>query len=103
MGYRIGRFALSGKVGSARAKGLRTGCSIPESGIYRILHLEHRLPAEVTLLRNQPFPRCSKCSEPVYFELVRSAPTVGSDGNGFMVALYGLPELADQQDESLAG
>jgi hypothetical protein len=103
MAYRIGRFALSSKQASAAAKGLRTGCSIPESGIYRILHSEHRLPTEVTLIRDQPFPRCSKCSEPVYFELVRSAPAVGSDPHGFMVTLYELPEVIEQQDESLAG
>ena len=66
------------------------------------MHNQHRLPTEVTLLQNQFFPRCSKCSEPVYFELVRSAPAAGRKP-GFAVLLYELPEVAEQEDESLAG
>jgi hypothetical protein len=52
----------------------------------------------VTLLTNQSFPRCSKCAEPVDFELVRSATDIG----GFKVMLYELPEVLGQ-DEFLAG
>jgi hypothetical protein len=66
------------------------------------MHDQHRLPTEVTLLQNQSFPRCSKCSAPVYFELVRSAPAAGRNP-GFAVLLYELPEVAEQEDESLAG
>jgi hypothetical protein len=66
------------------------------------MHDAHRLPQEVTLLENQSFPRCSKCSEPVYFKLVRSAPAAGRNP-GFAVLLYELPELAEQEDQSLAG
>jgi hypothetical protein len=65
-------------------------------------HSEHRLPQAVTLIKNQSFPRCSKCSEPVYFELERSGPAVGSSSHGFNVMLYELPEIAGQEDESLA-
>jgi hypothetical protein len=67
-----------------------------------LMHDAHRLPQEVTLLENQSFPRCSKCSEPVYFKLVRSAPAAGRNP-GFAVLLYELPELAEQEDQSLAG
>ena len=87
----------------AKENDLRTGCSVPDSGIYRVLHSQHRLPRAVTLIRNQSFPRCSKCSEPVYFELKRSAPAAGSNPHGFNVTLYELPEIAEQKDESLAG
>jgi hypothetical protein len=72
---------------------LRTGCCIPESGIYRVLHSQHNLPSEVTLLKDHFFPRCSRCAESVYFELVRSAPA-GLNPYRFNVALYELPELA---------
>jgi len=101
MRYRVGRFTLNskGRESVARENDLRTGCSVPDSGIYRVLHSQHRLPGAVTLLRNQSFPRCSKCSEPVYFELERSAPAAGSGPHSFNVMLYELPE----QDESLAG
>lgn len=78
-----------------------TGCPVPENGFYRIRHSQHRLPKEVTLFIGQSFPRCSKCSESVYFELIRCAPSLGMTRRSD-VALYELPELAEQ-DESLAG
>jgi hypothetical protein len=49
---------------------LRCGDKILESGIYRVYHRKHRLPHEVTLLRDQLFPKCVKCEDSVYFELV---------------------------------
>jgi hypothetical protein len=91
-----------GKAQQAKTNDLRSGCAVIESGIYRVLHSQHRLPAEITLIRDHSFPRCSKCSEPVYFELVRSAPFIGANPTGFTVRLYELPELAEQ-DESVAG
>lgn len=81
---------------------LKTGCTVPESGIYRVSHSQHNLPREVTLLRNQSFPRCSRCDEPVFFELLRSAPALlNVSPSTFTVALYELPEFAEQ-DESIA-
>lgn len=61
---------------------------IGESGVYRVHHDQHGLPSEVTLRAGQTFPGCSKCSEPVRFELVRRL--VGED-TGFFVNLYNLP------------
>jgi hypothetical protein len=79
--------------------GLRTGCSVPEGGIYRTSHPQHNLPPEVTLLRNQRFPRCSRCNEPVLFELVRSAPALlNVHPSTFTVALYELPELSPDEE-----
>jgi len=92
-----------GKAQRVKANALRTGCEVPESGIYRVLHSQHRLPREVTLMKNHSFPRCSKCSEPVYFELERSAPSAGSYSGSFNVMLYELPEIAEPEDDSLAG
>src|SRR5689334_11251307 len=80
---------------------LRTGCSIPESGIYRVLHADHSLTPEVTLIKDQFFPRCSRCSNPIYFELVRPAPAI-SNARGFFVTLYEVPALGEPEDESLA-
>lgn len=79
---------------------LRTGCVVVASGIYRVWHPQHRLAAEVTLLKDHFFPRCSRCLEPVYFELVRSAPA-GISPYRFNVTLYELRE--SEKDESLAG
>ena len=91
MKYKIGRFTVHPSA-KRQNQELRTGCAVPDSGIYRVTHAEHRLPAEVTLIQNQSFPRCSKCNDPVYFGLLRSAPSVGDDG--FSITLYELPELA---------
>src|SRR5579859_3955620 len=101
MRHRFGKLILqAGARPLERLSDLRTGCCIPESGIYRIVHPQHRLPSEVTLLKDHYFPRCSRCAEPVYFELIRSAPLALSP-NRFNVALHELPELAE--DTPLAG
>lgn len=84
---------------SSQRNSLRTGSTVPDSGIYRVSHSPHRLPKEVTLWKDQAFPRCSRCSDPVFYELVRSAPAVSAP-RGFAVMLYELPEITD---ESLAG
>ncbi len=74
------------------------GEKILESGIYRVVHRKHRLPHEVTLLRDQLFPRCMKCEDSVYFQLVRSAPDITLAP--FKVALYALP-AAESEEEYL--
>jgi hypothetical protein len=74
----------------------RTGQKVPESGIFRVTHAEHRLPHEVTLLKDSEFPRCSKCKEAVTFEVVRLAPNL--DGIRERVTLYQLPELDEDND-----
>lgn len=79
-------------------KQFRCGEPILESGIYRVVHSSHRLPHEVTLLRDQLFPRCIKCEDAVYFELVRSAPDITLAP--FKVALYALP-ASDGEEEDL--
>jgi hypothetical protein len=73
------------------------------SGVYRVRHQKHRLPHEVTLLRDQRFPRCAKCQRAVVFELIQAADmeaTVASD-QSTRIYLYELPVL-DDNDESVA-
>ena len=69
----------------------RTGEQIAESGIYRVTHKAHRLPHEVTLLKDQVFPRCAKCREEVKFELVR-AVSERLNHRDFRIYLYELDE-----------
>ena len=83
---------------SAKPTGLRTGCSVPDTGIYRVSHEQHVLPSEVTLLRDHVFPRCSRCNEPVFYELLRSAPAVVNHPSAFNVSLYELPVLATDEE-----
>jgi hypothetical protein len=83
-----------------RAMVFRTGQSVPESGIYRVTHGGHRLPHEVTLLREQTFPRCSKCANLVEFEPVALAPRL-RERRGRIV-LYELPVLENDAEKRSA-
>jgi hypothetical protein len=78
----------------------RCGDRIAENGIYRVVHRRHRLPHEVTLLRDQLFPQCAKCKDSVYFELVRTASEMAL--SGFRVALYELPAGEETEDVPVA-
>ncbi|MGC2744271.1 MAG: hypothetical protein WA672_13850 [Candidatus Angelobacter sp.] len=49
----------------------RTDGIVPQSGIYKVRHRKHRLPHEVSLFRDQRFPRCAQCQNAVVFELLR--------------------------------
>lgn len=84
--------------GMRKQSTFRTGEPIAESGIYRVIHKAHRLPHEVTLLRDQVFPRCAKCREEVRFELVR-AVSERLNHQDFRVYLY---ELDDEGAASVA-
>ena len=76
------------------APGYKTGHRIPESGIYKVTHLQHRLPHEVTLIKGETFPRCAKCGDLVSFELVHSAPDQGALSTS--IHIYALPDLDDE-------
>ena len=67
-----------------------SGDMVPRHGVYRVLHARHRLPHEVTLLRGNTFPPCSRCESEVKFELVR-----GVQPGAFRIALNELPELPE--------
>ena len=73
----------------------RSSEKIPVSGIYRVVHAQHRLPHEVTLLEGQTFPPCVKCHDEVTFELVRAVPTLERRGS---VSLYALPVIDEEED-----
>src|ERR1043166_3494160 len=82
----------------------KTDAVIPESGIYRVTHADHRLPHEVTLRKGERFPKCQKCSTPVTFELLRSLKygTVVKD-SAWRVSLYELPVLEADHPSSKVG
>jgi hypothetical protein len=69
-----------------------TGEIIPQSGIYQVIHTEHRLPHEVTLLRSNPFPTCAQCGHNVSFKLLR-----GVSVDSFAIILNAIPEITDSQ------
>ena len=88
----------------SRPRLFNTGEPIEESGIYRVHHMAHRLPHEVSLFNGQAFPRCQNCKDAVTFELLHAAPAesdvLGADA--FRVYLYELPVLSEDGDESVA-
>ena len=72
---------------------------MPQSGIYRVRHRKHRLPHEVTLLRDNTFPRCDRCKDAVVFELLQAAKNE-TDMTEFStrIYLYELPVIDDEKD-----
>jgi hypothetical protein len=70
-----------------------TGQKVPESGIYRVTHAEHRLPHEVTLLKDAQFPRCSKCRNAVRFKAISLAPRL--DTLRERITVHELPDMND--------
>lgn len=82
----------------------RTGERITRSGIYQVIHRKHRLPHEVTLLKDQTFPRCSKCQDQVEFQLVRECQLLERESEfSTHIHLYELPVLDDAAGEPIAG
>ncbi len=67
---------------------------VRQSGIYKVRHKKHRLPHEVTLLRDQYFPRCAQCDTAVIFELVRAVMDEAETGTS-QIHLYELPAIED--------
>lgn len=72
-----------------------TGQRVPASGIYQVRHREHQLPHEVTLLKDETFPPCSRCSTAVLFKLVRLVTAL--DKSGWKIILNVLPVFEDER------
>ena len=80
----------------------RTNEVVPQSGIYRVRHKKHRLPHEVTLLRDQQFPKCAKCQGEVIFELLRAVTFTEESVEQYpQIRLYELPVLEDEQEMAI--
>jgi hypothetical protein len=83
--------ASGGTRGIEMAK-FKVGDEVRESGIYRVIHRQHRVPHEVTLLEHEHFPPCQRCNEAVDFELVRSVPRLSETG---LMVLHVLPVMEE--------
>jgi hypothetical protein len=71
-----------------------SGEPIPSSGLYQVLHDDHALPSQVTLVKGFSFPPCAECAIPVHFKLLRVMPHLDSlRGN---IVLNVLPVLKDE-------
>jgi hypothetical protein len=71
----------------------RSGLAIPRTGIYTVRHKQHRLPHQVTLLKDQVFPPCAQCNQAVEFELLMGIDDLAMSLSPFRVTLHQIPEL----------
>jgi len=93
----LGGWFLPARLFLSMASTYRSSERIPVSGIYRVVHAQHRLPHEVTLVEGQTFPPCAKCHHEVSFELVRGVPALERERRG-SVSLYALPVIEEEED-----
>jgi hypothetical protein len=49
------------------------GEEAPVSGVYVVVHAEHRLEHQATLLQGEAFASCSVCSDQVRFRITHTA------------------------------
>ena len=57
----------------------RPGDTVPRSGIYLVVHDQHRREHEAVVLDGAPFPECKHCGQDVSFRLLRSAAPIEND------------------------
>lgn len=62
-------------------KEFRPGEQIPDSGVYLVVHREHRPTHEATLVAGKPFPPCARCGKVVRFRLLRNASSIEMDAD----------------------
>ena len=77
----------------------RAGEKIPESGLYRVFHAEHRTSHKAVLLQGQAFPRCKECSDDVHFELIMAVPELDSDPNFKSFRIFEVPHKSPDKDK----
>lgn len=58
----------------------KPGQVVPQAGIYKVSHAEHRLPHKATFKAGDHFPPCAKCEAGVRFELMLAAEDQDRDG-----------------------
>jgi hypothetical protein len=57
----------------------RPGQMVPISGIYTVIHLDHRAPHEAVAVRGDLFPACRICKGQVRFHIAQIVPHVTHD------------------------
>ena len=58
----------------------KPGQTVPESGIYEVIHeADHRQAHDAVMIRGNDFPNCEICDQQVRFRIVRTAPYIFQD------------------------
>ena len=63
---------------------LRCGDTVPQSGIYEALHMQHNADSEglsVVALRGETVQPCADCGEEVRLRLLHAAPHISEDAD----------------------
>ena len=61
------------------SRAYKPGQIVPISGVYTIIHLDHRPPHEAVAVRGDLFPACRICKEQVRFQVAQIVPHVTHD------------------------
>jgi hypothetical protein len=75
----------------------QSGDRVPTGGVYEVLHANHRVPHEVTLLEGQKFPPCARCSDRVRFRVVRKVKAL--DERRERIVLHVLPSISENDTD----
>ena len=57
------------------------GETVPESGVYAVLHAHHRERHSATIFKGDRFPQCARCGNEVRFTLLRPAASISEDAD----------------------
>ena len=52
---------------------------VPESGVYTVVHKDHRQRHSATIFKGDRFPQCARCGNGVRFMLARPAILISED------------------------
>lgn len=52
---------------------------VPQTGLYRVFHYQHRMPHDVMMKQGELFPACNKCGEHVFFRFSTAAEPLSTD------------------------
>jgi hypothetical protein len=63
----------------SKLQAYKPGQVAPTSGIYTVIHQEHRPPHEVLAIRGEEFPSCRGCKDQVRFEVASPIPHMMHD------------------------
>ena len=75
-----------------------SGQKVPASGMYEVRHKKHRLPREVTLLRDHQFPPCERCRTAVQFKVVRLVDSLNERQENIILNM--LPVMDDDYEQA---
>lgn len=66
--------------GASKAEKLfQPGDIVPESGVYSVVHDQHRERHPATIFKGDRFPPCTRCGNAVRFVLLRQAAVISDD------------------------